>query len=272
MRYFTEEEMEIIRQYYTANADNLDLSYLANKLGRTKHLICRKARGMGLTAQHRKVPAHLVEIVANKLKGVKRTNKGTDYLVGRIRNGDHPRGMKGKTHTEKVRKNISDGAKRMWNNPKHRVNSEEYRQMLSNRAVEKIVPKLLKGEKVYSRSKSGKREDLGFYVRSEWEANYARYLNFFQGKGMILKYEYEPDTFWFDQIKRGTRSYTPDFKVWINESNFEYHEVKGWLDKKSQTKLKRMSKYYPNIKIVLIGKEEYKEIKKWSRLIPSWED
>ena len=31
----------------------------------------------------------------------------------------------------------------------------------------------------YSRSKSGRRDDLGgLFVRSSWEANYARYLNF----------------------------------------------------------------------------------------------
>ncbi len=133
---------------------------------------------------------------------------------------------------------------------------------------------LLRGETMYSRAKGGRREDLGFYVRSAWEANYARYLNFLQGKGEICRYEYEPDTFYFEAIKRGTRSYTPDFKVWVTDDerlSYEYHEVKGWLDQKSATKLNRMAKYYPGEKIVVIGKDEYRAIKKWSALIPGWE-
>lgn len=126
---------------------------------------------------------------------------------------------------------------------------------------------------MYSRAKAGTREDLGFYVRSAWEANYARYLNWLVEKGEIHRYEYEPDTFWFEQIKRGTRSYTPDFKVWpkTNSPEFEYHEVKGWMDQKSKTKLKRMGKYYPEVKIVLVDQAVYKAIAKWKSLIPNWE-
>lgn len=40
-----------------------------------------------------------------------------------------------------------------------------------------------------------------------------------------------------------------------------YHEVKGWMDPKSKTKLKRMKLYYPEIKIKLIEKKQYNEIK-----------
>jgi len=125
---------------------------------------------------------------------------------------------------------------------------------------------------VIRKSNSGTREDLGFFVRSSWEANYARYLKFLQSKNKIVKFEYEPDTFFFEQIKRGTRHYTPDFKVWTSENCFEYHEVKGWMDAKSKTKLARMKKYYPEIKIILIEKKEYQSIAKWMNLIPYWEN
>lgn len=121
------------------------------------------------------------------------------------------------------------------------------------------------------RSESGTRADLGFYVRSKWEANYARYLNWLQAQGQIYKWEYEVDEFWFEGIKRGTKSYKPDFKVWTSPTTFEYHEVKGYMDATSLTKLKRMAKYHPQHKVVVIDAEAFKELNKWSRLIPNWE-
>jgi endogenous inhibitor of DNA gyrase (YacG/DUF329 family) len=106
------------------------------------------------------------------------------------------------------------------------------------------------------RANGGIRDDLGIYVRSSWEANYARYLNFLIKNNQILKWEFEVDTFKFP-IERGSRYYVPDFKVFNKDGSFEYHEVKGYMDQRSSTKLKRMAKYHPNIKIVLIDKAAY---------------
>lgn len=131
-----------------------------------------------------------------------------------------------------------------------------------------------KMRQAYSRGKQGKRPDLdNRYFRSSWEANYARYLNFLVKQKNIHKWDYEVDTFFFDEIKRGTRSYMPDFKIWETESSEPYYiEVKGWMDDKSRTKLNRMAKYFPCIKIVLIQKKEYMEIqRKLKNLIPFWE-
>ena len=115
------------------------------------------------------------------------------------------------------------------------------------------------------RSNSGYRDDLGIYVRSSWEANYARFLNW-----QKIKWSYESKTFWFEGIKRGTRSYTPDFYL---EDKKMYIEVKGWMDQKSQTKLKRMAKYFPEVKIQVVGRDFFNdcERKKICRLIPHWE-
>lgn len=127
----------------------------------------------------------------------------------------------------------------------------------------------------YTKIKQGRRVDLGDqFFRSAWEANFARYLNFLQTNGDIFKWEYEPDTFWFEAIKRGTRSYLPDFKVWDSEeSNPYYYEVKGWMDAKSKTKLKRMAKYYPDVKIILFGQKDYNSLRKGlSAIIKNWED
>ena len=95
----------------------------------------------------------------------------------------------------------------------------------------------------------GKRR---IYMRSSWEKKYANRLNILRMAGEIKGWEYEPDTFWFEAIKRGVRSYKPDFKVTYKDGSVQYHEVKGYLDAKSQTKLKRMAKYYPDVKIVVI--------------------
>lgn len=126
----------------------------------------------------------------------------------------------------------------------------------------------------YHQTRGGKREDLdGTYFRSAWEANFARYLNFLVANGDIMKWEYEPDTFEFTAIKRGTRSYLPDFKVWDKaDSKPYYYELKGWMDAKSKTKLSRMAKYYPEVKIIVFGKKEYTSLKKnLAGLIPNWE-
>lgn len=122
-------------------------------------------------------------------------------------------------------------------------------------------------------AKGGTRADLGIYVRSTWEANYARYLNWLVLHGQIKAWEYEPLTFYFEAVKRGNRSYCPDFRVTENNGVQVFHEVKGYLDAGSKTKLARMKKYYPQHTVILIQNKEMKEIKaKLGALIPHWEN
>ncbi len=123
--------------------------------------------------------------------------------------------------------------------------------------------------------KAGWREIGGIrkYYRSRWEANYARYLNWLVAKKQYFtRWAHEPRTFWFPEIKRGVRSYLPDFEVERLDGTIEYHEVKGYLDHKSVTKLRRMAKYYPEIKLVLINRVNYMSIAKVAcRLVQGWE-
>ena len=121
------------------------------------------------------------------------------------------------------------------------------------------------------RAKSGRRPDLADrYFRSAWEANYARYLNWLIQCGQVEAWDYETDTFEFP-VKRGGRFYTPDFKV-TERGAVTYHEVKGWMDQRSATKLRRMGTYYPQVKLLIISRLEYEDIrKKVSRMIPGWE-
>jgi len=119
----------------------------------------------------------------------------------------------------------------------------------------------------------GKREDLNNkYFRSSWEANYARYLNWLISLGEIKAWYFEPDTFHFVEVKRGNIFYIPDFKIINNDGSHEYHEVKGYMDDRSAVKLKRMAKYFPNEKVILIGKEEYQALsRQLKNMLPNWE-
>jgi hypothetical protein len=116
----------------------------------------------------------------------------------------------------------------------------------------------------FVKAQRGRRPDLGnIFFRSKWEANVARYLTF-----IGCRWEYETKTFEFP-IKHGITRYKPDFHL-LDQG--EYWEVKGYLDAPSKTKLKRMAKYFPDVKVRLITKTEYNEFKKWARLIPGWEE
>lgn len=114
--------------------------------------------------------------------------------------------------------------------------------------------------------------DKEFYGRSKWERNYARYLQFQKEKGIIHDWFHEPYTFWFHNIMRGVRSFLPDFKVCPRINSHYWVEVKGHMDDKSATKLKRMAKYYPDELVVLIDKKWFvKNNEKMRIIIKDWE-
>ena len=228
-------------------------------------------------------------------KGIYKRRENT--MVGKnpnSRNGwkkgeNHP-GMIGKNHSQKTkikmsetqfnnpirywlgkkRPDMSKWSKEMWKNPNHIVNSKDYRQKISDR-MSTTAYKLLNGDRLYnSRGNCGwyKIGNKEHFFRSSWEVNYARYLEWLFSNNEILKWEYEPETFWFKDIMRGARSYKPDFKIYNNNGTFEYHEVKGWMDPGSKTKIKRMAKYYPSAKLIIIDDSSYKNIKKFERMFP----
>jgi hypothetical protein len=110
------------------------------------------------------------------------------------------------------------------------------------------------------------------FFRSRWEANYARYLEFLKQNGKILDWLHEPETFWFLEIKRGSRSYLPDFKVINIDGSHYWVEVKGWMDDRSKTKLKRFAKYYPQEKLELIRANWFKKNNDMMKnIVPEWE-
>lgn len=110
------------------------------------------------------------------------------------------------------------------------------------------------------------------YFRSKQEANYARWLEFQKQRGIIEDWEHEPKTFWFEGIKRGINNYKPDFKVTFPDGRHEWHEVKGWMDSKSKTKIKRFGKYFPEETLRVYGVQWYRAAaKKLSKIVKGWE-
>lgn len=113
--------------------------------------------------------------------------------------------------------------------------------------------------------------DSKLYLRSRWEYHWCLYLNWLKKNNKILRWEYEPQTFIFHEIEHGTRAYIPDFKVWTSDTEYHWEEVKGWMDPASATKLRRMAKYYPDEKIVLIDEQAYRQTEREvGHLIPGW--
>lgn len=254
---WTDDELALLKKYYSQTT--IDLNELERIFRRHKTNISRKARELGLTDQGRSPSPKTLEKIRQSLRKWHSEN-------------EHPRGFEGRVHNAKTRAIIGEKSKELWADPNSRLNSNKLTQFRSDRMMEHQRTNR-QMRQAYSRGKMGKREDLnGLFVRSSWEANYARYLNWLKSIGEIDDWEYEADCFVFEAIKRGTRSYTPDFKIYNTDDTIIYHEVKGWMDSKSKTKLKRMAKYYPEVEIVLIDEDAYRAIEKDVRMfIPNWE-
>lgn len=122
-----------------------------------------------------------------------------------------------------------------------------------------VVKRKIKGREF--KSHQGWREIDGrkIYFRSNWEFKFAKWLQRLKEFNAIQDWEHEPQTFWFDAIKRGTRSYLPDFKVTSSDGTHYWVEVKGYMDAKSKTKIKRFNKYYPNESLVIADSKWFKQ-------------
>lgn len=123
-----------------------------------------------------------------------------------------------------------------------------------------VKPGFKRGWKTFG----GKR----IYFRSGWEMKYALYLEWQKSHGVIQSWEHEPKTFWFQGIKRGCVTYLPDFKVTNLDGTHEWIEVKGYMDSKSKTKIKRFGKYFPEEKLTVVDGSWFKA--KNSKFIPTW--
>lgn len=290
MAKWTPEQEEFLRTHYPIEGRD----WCAEKLGMSQASIRQKASNMKLRARGVSKTWHKAQQEHGaKLRGRKRPKqalvmkrlhsegklnhhqneewktKSSKRMQEWHKNNEHPRGMKGKKHSETTKERISETSRQMWVNM-----SEDKKQ---NMSIKRAKSRHANGKYVQPRNASWKaawREFGGkrHYYRSRWEANYGRYLEWLKVNGHIKEWEHEPEVFWFEGVKRGTVSYLPDFRVTNNNGSVEYHEVKGWMDDRSKTKIKRMAKYHPTVKLIVIRKKEYESIKAAvSKLIEGWE-
>lgn len=264
-----EELAQLIAWYSDASRngkDTMQLEVLAGRLGRLKSNVSRKARAIGLTNRARPLQTDQARKEMSKRAAKMITEKG------------HPRGALGIKHSEETRKRIGKKSKAAWKKLRDRpVLLELRRQKTVATNIERFgtacpAQAFNHGQNIYSRCRRGVREDLGFFVRSRWEANYARYLKWLKSRGDIAAWEYEPTTFRFDGVQRGPYTYKPDFKVVNNDGAVAFHEVKGWMDSASKGKLKRFAKFYPQHELVVVDAKAYRSIERQlSTVIQNWE-
>jgi hypothetical protein len=267
---WSDQEVEKLRAFYSLAT--LELEKAAKSLGRTADSVCQKAAELGLTNVCRPKLPQLALNFETPLPKEELSKRISERNKKWFSENEHPRGMLGKKHSPEVLARVSSASVESWKNPNSKVNSDAFRQGLSDRMIARVVART--SFRGHTRTKGGRRQDLGgVYFRSGWEANYARYLNILVERGEILSWEYEPMVFVFEAIKRGTRTYTPDFLVKQKDGLHEWHEVKGWMDQPSATRLKRMAKYFPDEKVIVRDSKFFK----WLRaspvrgLIVNWE-
>lgn len=287
---WTEAERMFLRMHYPSRGKD----YCAKKLGRGEGAIRQMAMQLGLridtnsewfrgwqrraakskVGKKRPEQAEVMRRIHRDGKLIKTPEQRAAISVRAkawIAKNGHPRGALGMKHTPDTLARIAAKSKANWD----RLTDEQIgeRNMKIRKTMERngTTP-------IYNREKAswkaGWREIGGNrkYYRSRWEANYARYLEWLKQQKAIAGWSHEPTTFWFEGIKRGCVSYLPDFRVDENDGSETYHEVKGWMDDRSKTKIKRMAKYHPKVKLIVIDGKQYKALaKQVSAFVPGWE-
>lgn len=247
---WSEEQLQFLKDAYSVGPDQpIDLAEVAQWIGKSKICVCQKAAKLGLTSQHRSKTAEQCQAM-----GVRKKKW--------IAENGHPRG----SYKPDNRIRICPSCGRFFDEP------PSSRRRFCSRACA-YNRRQSQGRQGYART--GKRADLGGqYFRSRWEANYARYLNFLMAQGEPLaKWEYEVETFEFKHIRRGTRFYTPDFKLTFKDGHVEYHEVKGWDYPAGRTARRRFVRCYPDLVLKVVDAAFFKGVKRagLDALIPGWE-
>lgn len=249
----TEYEKRRIMELYNDGFVRGDgkLNALVSELGRSKQTVCRWARQHGFTSMHRKMSEDLA-------------SENSRRVSFAWKNGRHPKGMLGKKHSDKTKKLIS-----ILGTGRKRSQASLLKAAKTRHANNTMyTPRTNATWKAAWREVGGRR----IFFRSRWEANYARFLEHLKTSGEVSKWEHEPETFWFNGVKRGAVSYLPDFKVVFPCGRIEYHEVKGWMDARSKTKIRRMAKYHPNVALKVMDSAWYKaNCRHLASVVPGWE-
>lgn len=110
---------------------------------------------------------------------------------------------------------------------------------------------------LFSNSKGGFRKDINLYVRSNWEANFARILNLLNKTWL-----YETETFKLSN----NMTYTPDFIV-----DGIYYEIKGIWTNSGRLKVDTFRKEFPELILHIVDGEEYNEFRSYYKHKITWE-
>lgn len=252
--FFEEQEYQCLNIY-----ENSERSKLHHNLSLSNNIFC----GMSM----------------NKICNVLRKKYSKEELE-EIRKQRISSTMKSTNKTSLHNQNVSMAVKKAWKDGKFDTDEYKtaYQKGISNRPSMKGKDNPMYGKpspEGSGRGKGGKREDIGHYVRSSWEANICRVSILIK-----RKYKFEPKSFKI-KINNLDYTYTPDFYFYEKDI---YYEVKGhaksrnnWDCKcknceKGREAIKQIKEKY-GVKIYLIGKHEYGIIKRrFFDRIKNWED
>jgi len=247
---------KVINAYKMWDGKPFDLTAFAKQVGVSRPVVCRIAGRYGLTDLKRKNTPEQNVALGHRMLEWHATH-------------EHPRGATGMRHTLEARARMGEISRARWKSmtPEQQA-AQTMRGMKTRRERGTLVnPRPHVRWKQSWHTIGGKRH----FFRSTWEVNYAHYMEWLKGQGEIREWEYEPTTFWFEKIKRGVRSYTPDFRITEPDGRVIYHEIKGWMDARSKTKIKRMAKYHPDVHLIVVDSKAYKALaRKALRLVPGW--
>lgn len=268
-RAWTTEQEVVLRAGWGAGSV-VDVQAVCEATGKSKFAVYIKASRMGLGdktrpgVEQRKVKARKFTTAEERSAHMSSVQKSL------IAERGHPRHMTGKHHTPAAKALISQASVI--------ANAARTDEQKTAYLIKALKTKEANGTMVQPRTgsswKAAWREIGGIrkYYRSKWEANYAYYLEWLKQQGQIASWAHEPKTFWFEGVKRGCVSYLPDFLVVEKDGTEAFHEVKGWMDARSATKIKRMAKYYPQVTLIVIDSKAYGKLKtQVSKFVPGWE-
>lgn len=265
----TEEEKQVIVDYYTNHKDNFSLDELSSLIGRPKTSISRFARSLNLTDIRRPLSEESIE-KSRKTKHDKFESGEYDELRKRtsentkkwIAENGHPKGMLGKHHSDDTRKRMSQSHIELEARTPY---EEKHRKAMKIVKTKKDRGLLGTTTNAYSRCYGFFRPDLNQYFRSAWEANMARIYNHNN-----IKWEYESKRFLFENPVCSVESYQPDF--YLPELD-KWVEVKGWMDDKSIIRLVLFKQEYPEEydKLEIIGANEYYALYKQYKSLENFE-
>lgn len=255
------EEEKLLAELYQ---QDLSLGEIGSRLGRTKFAVCIKARKMGITSYKTPKPWKSTsrEAYSEKMRLIEVPpevrQERSRFMKEWLKTHPHPRGMAGKHHNQATKDIISKTHKG------RKVPREVILKGLKTREKNGTLLKF----RPHTTWKQG-WVDIGgkkFFSRSSWEIRYAKYLEWLKRNNQIIDWNYETETFWFP-VKRGVTNYTPDFMVVNTDGTKSFHEVKGWMDAKSKTKLRRMAIHHRNVNMVVAGADWFKQNRELLNLV-----